>query len=34
MPAKIEPEGVNTVLDFLQMFPDEDSARAYLERIR
>ena len=34
MPAKIDREGVITVLDFLQMFPDEDSALEYIERIR
>lgn len=34
MPAKTEREGVNTVLDFFQMFPDEDSTRDYIERIR
>lgn len=34
LPAKIEREGVITVLDFFQMFPDEDSAREYIERIR
>ncbi len=34
MPAKTEREGVITVLDFLQRFPDEDSARAYIEMIR
>ncbi len=34
MPAKIEREGVISVLDIFQMFPDEDSAREYIERIR
>ena len=34
MPAKIEPEGVNTVLDFFLMFPDEDSASEFVEMIR
>lgn len=33
-PAKTEREGVNTVLDFLQMLTDEISARDYIERIR
>ena len=34
MPAKIEREGVTTVFDFFQMFPDENSTRDYIERIR
>ena len=34
MPAKIEREGVISVLDISQMFLDEDSAREYFERIR
>ena len=34
MPAKIEKEGVISVFDFFQMFPDEDSARDYIEKIR
>ena len=34
MPAKIEREGVISVFDFFQMFPDEDSVRAHIERIR
>ena len=34
MPAKIEKEGVISVFDFFQMFPDEDSAREYIEKIR
>ena len=34
MPAKIEREGVISVFDFFQMFPDEDSAREYIEKIR
>ena len=34
MPARIEKEGVISVFDFFQMFPDEDSAREYIEKIR
>ena len=34
MPARIEKEDVISVFDFFQMFPDEDSAREYIEKIR
>ena len=34
MPARIEKEGVISVFDFFQMFPDADSAREYIEMIR
>ncbi len=34
MPAKIENEGVISVFDFFQMFPDADSAQEYIEMIR
>ena len=33
-PAKIKREGVISVFDFLQMFPEEDSTREYIERVR
>ena len=34
MPAKIEKEGVISVFDFFQMFPDADSAQEYIEMVR
>ena len=34
MPAKIEKEGVISVFDFFQMFPDADSAQKYIEMVR
>lgn len=34
MPAKIQKEGVISVFDFFQMFPDQDSAQEYIEMIR
>ena len=34
MPARIQKEGVISVFDFFQMFPDADSAQEYIEMIR
>ena len=34
MPAAIKKEGVISVFDFFQLFPDEDEAVKYLERLR
>ncbi len=34
MPAAIKREGVISVFDFFQLFPDEDEAVKYLERLR
>ena len=34
MPARIQKEGVISVFDFFQMFPDADSAQEYIEIIR